>query len=75
MSWKQVEENGPAHTVEGQCRLESLNGKARLTLAAEYGTPGLWRLLAPFARQQIANQIYPRYLRQLKEALEGQGEG
>lgn len=75
MSWKQVEEKGPAYAIEGRYELDALNGKTRFTLATEYGTPGLGRLLAPFIRQRLANQIYPTLLSQLKDALESQREG
>jgi len=75
MSWKQVDETGPAYAIEGRYDLEALNGKTRFTLSTEYGTPGLGRLLAPFIRQRLANRVYPKLLSQLKDALEDQRKG
>lgn len=70
MSWTQVGEAGPAYTEEGSYELESVDGETRFTLAADYGAVGLWRLLVPLIKRQLQKDLYPRYLRQLKEHLE-----
>jgi uncharacterized protein YndB with AHSA1/START domain len=75
MSWKQVEETGPAYAIKGRYDLDALNGKTQFTLSTEYGTPGLGRLVAPFIRRRLANHVYPTLLSQLKDALEDQREG
>lgn len=72
ISWTQVGRNGPAYTVEGCYQLESLDGKTRFTLVGNYEAPGLWQLMVPFIRRKIENDIFPRFVRQLKDILESE---
>jgi uncharacterized protein YndB with AHSA1/START domain len=70
LSWTQISEEGPSTTIEGRYELESLNGQTRFTLYGEYEAKGLLKLLVPLIRRQIQNDMYPRFLGQLKEILE-----
>ena len=72
LSWKQVTEEGPMNTILGTYTLESLDGKTRFTLGADYEMNGLAKLLTPIMRWQVRSRIYPNILAQLKEILEKQ---
>ena len=75
LSWKQISEEGPMTTILGSYTLESLNGKTRFTLGADYKLKGLAKLLKPLMRFQIRKKIYPNLLNQLKEILEHEKAG
>lgn len=71
MSWTQPERHGPVSVIAGSYLLESLGEtQSRFTLTNTYEPMGVFRLLAPIARHQVATKVYPQLLRQLKENIE-----
>jgi hypothetical protein len=70
MAWTQADREGPTYTEEGSYALESVPGGTKFTLSGEYQASGLWRLAVPLIRRRLQNEMFPRFLRQLKETLE-----
>lgn len=70
LEWSQPEgQGGPVRVLEGAYVLEDMSGQTRFTLTNTYEGNGLWKLVMPLMRLQVAKRIYPKMLQQLKEHL------